>query len=117
MKFKNSIIIGAFLILTICNITCNVKCYAQLNYTELNTIETQLFNQNFNNESTSQRLDRIENTMFGKTSNEPESNRLNRLINLLNSYKQSKNLANQEVSPNERYSEQSFNRNNGYSGT
>ncbi|MDD3012662.1 MAG: hypothetical protein PHC34_03055 [Candidatus Gastranaerophilales bacterium] len=52
---------------------------SQNDLTNLNTLETQLFSQNFSNESLTNRLDRVERVIFGKTYSESENNRINRL--------------------------------------
>jgi|GEM_PF-2922568 len=55
---------------------------------ELNTLETQFFNQSFSNESLTNRLDRVERVIFGKTYSENERERIARLTSFIKNPKQ-----------------------------
>jgi len=69
--------------------------------TNLNTIEIQLFNQNFSNEPVSNRLDRIEKIIFGRTYSENENKRIDRLTAFAKNPKQPVKQNNNIQTPDE----------------
>ncbi|OGI22786.1 MAG: hypothetical protein A2287_05935 [Candidatus Melainabacteria bacterium RIFOXYA12_FULL_32_12] len=67
---------------------------SQIDFNAINSIELQLFNQSFINEPISARLDRIEQSAFGKTYNDDIARRVFRVSQIVNKYSRNQNIGN-----------------------
>ena len=94
--FAKYFCIGFILII----LACQLPAFSQqVNEDNLNKVESQLFNQNFNNDDIDKRLNRIETTVFGKTFKDMPQQRLLRVGEFLNNSGQSNTLAQTRPNP------------------
>lgn len=88
-----------FLALIVFNITSHCIYAVQIDLKPVDTIESRLFGQNFTTDPVNKRLDRLEQSIFGRSYNEDINFRINRLKTLSSSYERKPEIVVESTSP------------------